>query len=68
MFDEKVDKPNGKWVSINILAEIAEDEAEGKPYLICESNRDGDCYRSPWSNKYFPEVSESGETPQIYPS
>lgn len=58
LFEEKVDQP----------LQQGEDEAEGKPYLLCENNRDGDCYRSPWSNQYFPNVSESGEAPQIYPS
>lgn len=29
----------------------------GKKYLICDYNRDGDSYRSPWSNTYYPELS-----------
>jgi len=27
-----------------------------KDYLLCDYNRDGDSYRSPWSNKYDPPI------------
>jgi len=27
-----------------------------KEFLKSEYNRDGDSYRSPWSNEYFPEI------------
>ena len=30
------------------------DETNGKKFLKHEYNRDGDSYRSPWTNKYFP--------------
>jgi len=30
----------------------------GKSYLLCDYNRDGDSYRSPWSNKYSPALSD----------
>jgi len=30
----------------------------GKDYLLCDYNRDGDSYRSPWSNKYFPPLDD----------
>ncbi|KAL1935181.1 hypothetical protein VTP01DRAFT_4321 [Rhizomucor pusillus] len=30
----------------------------GKDYLICDYNRDGDSYRSPWSNEYDPELPD----------
>lgn len=26
-------------------------------YLKCEYNRDGESYRSPWTNKYFPPTT-----------
>lgn len=26
----------------------------GKSYLLCDYNRDGDLYRSPWSNQFYP--------------
>lgn len=41
---EKVDQP----------LEIEEDTKTGKPFLKHEYNRDGDSYRSPWCNQYFP--------------
>lgn len=28
----------------------------GREYLLCDYNRDGDSYRSPWSNKFDPPV------------
>lgn len=41
----------------------------GKEFLCCDYNRDGDSYRSPWSNKYYPAVSVSDdEAPPPYPS
>ena len=45
------------------------DEIEGKEFLKCEYNKDGDSYRSPWTNNYFPEiVVEEGEEEPIVPS
>ncbi|EGW35108.1 uncharacterized protein SPAPADRAFT_58249 [Spathaspora passalidarum NRRL Y-27907] len=38
----------------------------GKMYLCCDYNRDGDSYRSPWSNKYYPSIS--GDELPPYPS
>jgi len=34
----------------------------GKDYLLCDYNRDGDSYRSPWSNSYDPPL-EDGTMP-----
>ena len=42
------------------------DESCGKIFLKHEYNRDGDSYRSPWSNRYFPEASASHEA--VFPS
>jgi capping protein beta len=33
---------------------------EGKPFLLSEYNRDGDSYRSPWTNQYFPPIDTAG--------
>ena len=41
---------------------VALDKNTGKHYVLCDYNRDGDSYRSPWSNKYVPEISD-GFTP-----
>jgi len=35
---------------------IENDSSSGKDYLLCDYNRDGDSYRSPWSNKYQPAL------------
>jgi len=41
---------------------IARDVEAGNDYLLCDYNRDGDCYRSPWSNEYYPAL-EDGALP-----
>jgi len=37
---------------------VARDKKLGKDYLLCDYNRDGDSYRSPWSNTYEPPFDE----------
>lgn len=37
---------------------IQKDTVSGKHFILCDYNRDGDSYRSPWSNKYFPEIED----------
>lgn len=32
----------------------------GREYLLCDYNRDGDSYRSPWSNKFDPPLDDGG--------
>lgn len=34
------------------------DTESGKAYLLCDYNRDGDSYRSPWSNEYEPAIED----------
>jgi len=36
---------------------VAHDAGAKRDYLLCDYNRDGDSYRSPWSNKYDPPIS-----------
>lgn len=36
---------------------------ENKPFVLCDYNRDGDSYRSPWSNEYFPALVHEGFKP-----
>jgi len=31
---------------------------QGRKFLMCDYNRDGDSYRSPWSNKYDPPIDD----------
>ncbi|CAH2355038.1 F-actin-capping protein subunit beta [[Candida] railenensis] len=40
----------------------------GKEFLCCDYNRDGDSYRSPWSNKYVPAPSVNEDDPPPFPS
>jgi capping protein beta len=37
---------------------IAFDSSAKRDYLLCDYNRDGDSYRSPWSNKYDPPLGD----------
>uniref|UniRef100_A0A3P8UJ46 F-actin-capping protein subunit beta n=1 Tax=Cynoglossus semilaevis TaxID=244447 RepID=A0A3P8UJ46_CYNSE len=48
--------------SVDQPLKIARDKVVGKDYLLCDYNRDGDSYRSPWSNKYDPPI-EDGAMP-----
>ncbi|RLN51233.1 hypothetical protein BBJ28_00012379, partial [Nothophytophthora sp. Chile5] len=38
--------------------QAAVDPANGRKYLLCDYNRDGDSYRSPWTNQYDPPASD----------
>jgi len=48
--------------SVDQPLKIARDKESGKDYLLCDYNRDGDSYRSPWSNTYDPPL-EDGSMP-----
>lgn len=48
--------------SVDQPLKIARDKDMGKDYLLCDYNRDGDSYRSPWSNTYDPPL-EDGSMP-----
>jgi len=37
---------------------VQKDPKSGKNYVLCDYNRDGDSYRSPWSNEYFPPMAD----------
>ncbi|ETO36765.1 hypothetical protein RFI_00297 [Reticulomyxa filosa] len=37
------------------------DTKTGKQFILCDYNRDGDSYRSPWSNEYFPSIEDGDE-------
>jgi len=34
-----------------------------KPFISCDYNRDGDSFRSPWDNEYFPPIEEEDYEP-----
>uniref|UniRef100_A0A4W3GCQ8 F-actin-capping protein subunit beta n=1 Tax=Callorhinchus milii TaxID=7868 RepID=A0A4W3GCQ8_CALMI len=44
--------------SVDQPLKIARDKTVGKDYLLCDYNRDGDSYRSPWSNRYDPPLDD----------
>ncbi|CAJ2500929.1 Uu.00g037820.m01.CDS01 [Anthostomella pinea] len=40
----------------------------GREYLLCDYNRDGDSYRSPWSNEFDPPVDGGASSAAAVPS
>ncbi|XP_031623426.1 F-actin-capping protein subunit beta [Contarinia nasturtii] len=48
--------------SVDQPLKVAKDKESGRDYLLCDYNRDGDSYRSPWSNTYDPPL-EDGSMP-----
>lgn len=42
---------------------VVRDRTVGKDYLLCDYNRDGDSYRSPWTNTYSPPFDGSFISP-----
>jgi len=38
--------------------QVGVDETNNKKFIKCDYNRDGDSYRSPWSNQFFPEIED----------
>lgn len=48
--------------SIDQPLKVEKDSTNNKDYLLCDYNRDGDSYRSPWSNTYDPPI-EDGAVP-----
>ncbi|CAG7849638.1 F-actin-capping protein subunit beta [Serendipita indica DSM 11827] len=48
--------------SVDQPLKLLTDKSTGREYLACDYNRDGDSYRSPWSNEYDPPL-EDGTVP-----
>ncbi|KAJ8473762.1 hypothetical protein ONZ45_g16170 [Pleurotus djamor] len=44
--------------SVDQPLKIKTDRATGREYLACDYNRDGDSFRSPWSNEYDPPLHD----------
>jgi len=44
--------------SIDQPLKIAKDKDSKRDFLLCDYNRDGDSYRSPWSNQFDPPLSD----------
>lgn len=54
--------------SVDAPLKVTKCQQSGKDYLCCDYNRDGDSYRSPWSNKYYPAPLADDDEPPPYPS
>ena len=39
------------------------DDVANKDFLLCEYNRDGDSYRSPHTNQFFPDIEDGFQPP-----
>ena len=39
------------------------DDIANKDFLLCEYNRDGDSYRSPHTNQFFPDIEDGFQPP-----
>ncbi|ORX33436.1 F-actin-capping protein subunit beta [Kockovaella imperatae] len=50
------------WGNVDQPLQVMKDEENGRDFLCCDYNRDGDSFRSPWSNTYIPEAT-GGPTP-----
>ncbi|QPG72772.1 hypothetical protein FOA43_000073 [Brettanomyces nanus] len=48
-------------VDTPLRAEVC--QSSGKSYLCCDYNRDGDSFRSPYSNEYYPAIEDEAEAP-----
>jgi len=47
--------------SIDQPLKVAKDKESKRDYLLCDYNRDGDSYRSPWSNSYDPPLDDGNK-------
>ncbi|ETN44594.1 uncharacterized protein HMPREF1541_10264 [Cyphellophora europaea CBS 101466] len=54
--------------SVDQPLNTALDPSTSRTYLLCDYNRDGDSYRSPWSNKFYPPLPAAEEADATYPS
>jgi len=41
--------------------QVAHDHVAQKDFLLCDYNRDGDSYRSPWSSAFFPPLEDGAQ-------
>lgn len=47
--------------SVDQPLEVRRCGVTGRDYLLCDYNRDGDSWRSPWSNEFEPEVEDGAK-------
>jgi len=50
---ERIDQP----------LKMMRDDVANKDFLLCEYNRDGDSYRSPHTNHFFPDIEDGFQPP-----
>jgi len=50
--------------SVDQPLKMMTDRSTGREYLACDYNRDGESYRSPWSNEYDPPLDD-GTVPSV---
>lgn len=43
---------------VDLPLKVEKDSGNGKDFITCDYNRDGDSHRSPWSNEYFPPIED----------
>lgn len=53
--------------SVDTPLKVQRCQKTGKNYLCCDYNRDGDSFRSPWSNRYYPAISDEANAPHPSP-
>ncbi|KAK5254536.1 F-actin-capping protein subunit beta [Cryomyces antarcticus] len=53
------DLTEGLLSSVDQPLEVRPCKKTGRDYLLCDYNRDGDSWRSPWSNEFDPPVSDA---------
>lgn len=41
---------------VDLPLKVQKDPKTGKNFIQCDYNRDGDSFRSPWSNEYYPPI------------
>lgn len=46
------------FTNVDQPLKVESDTKSGKEFVVCDYNRDGDSYRSPWSNEYFPPMAD----------
>ncbi|KAF1989600.1 F-actin capping protein [Aulographum hederae CBS 113979] len=50
--------------SVDVPLSIRKCKKSGREYLCCDYNRDGDSWRSPWSNEFDPPLEDGEGVPQ----
>ena len=49
--------------SVDVPLKVEEDTTVHQNFVKCDYNRDGDSYRSPYSNEYFPPIDDGQQIP-----